>query len=132
MSKGAGGETYLVAQHGSTIVGYAALRRSELTALFVHPRVAGRGVGSLLVDRMKRLARQRGANRLFVLAAKGSEGFYASCGFSPGAPTEVSLPGGLKLPALRMSLELREEADGEPKTKRRAIRRGASRPEPPR
>ena len=104
MTPGAGGETYLLALRGGRVAGYAALRGGELSALFVHPRHAGRGLGTALVGRAARLARRRGKTALTVGAAAGAEGFYVRIGFSAGRRVRVPLPGGQTLPARRMSL----------------------------
>jgi len=106
MTPGAGGETYLLALRGGRVAGYAALRGRELTAMFVHPRHAGHGLGTELVRRMAGLARKRGARTLDVLAAAGAEGFYARAGFRAQRTARVPLPGGRSLAARRMSLAL--------------------------
>ncbi|MCM2332803.1 MAG: GNAT family N-acetyltransferase, partial [Anaeromyxobacteraceae bacterium] len=44
----AGGESRVVATAGGRILGFAGWRGREVTALFVHPRAAGRGLGARL------------------------------------------------------------------------------------
>lgn len=99
-----GGERYLVAEHGGRVIAYAALHGDELSAAFVHPRHAGRGLGTALVRRLVARARRAGARRVLALAAPGAIGFYAALGFRPGRTVRVPLPGGLAIRAVRMSL----------------------------
>lgn len=94
-----GGERYLVAERGGRVIGYAARRGAELTAAFVRPSSAGRGVGAALVAAVARQARREGARALRVLAARPAVGFYARLGFRPGRAARAPLPGGLALPA---------------------------------
>ncbi|MFY3744960.1 GNAT family N-acetyltransferase [Anaeromyxobacter sp. Red801] len=95
----AGGERYLVAERGGRVAGYAAWRGAELTAVFVRPSAAGRGVGAALVAAVERRARRAGVPALRVLAAGPAIGFYARLGFRPGRAARAPLPGGLALPA---------------------------------
>lgn len=100
---GPGRETYLVAERAGRILGYAALRGPELTAVFVRPRAQGRGVGRALVGALAGRARRAGHRRLRVLAARAAVPFYASLGFRGAARARVPLPGGRALDAVRMA-----------------------------
>ena len=97
-----GGETVLVAERGGRIVGYAGLRGPELTALFVRPSAARRGVATVLLARIEALARRRGVERLRVAAARSGVAFYRARGFMGGRMVRVPLPGSA-LEALRLS-----------------------------
>ncbi len=79
----ASGEKFLVAEAGSTIVGFASWENDELLALFVHPDVQGCGVGSLLFKSCEEDAAACGSSIIRVKAANGAESFYADKGFSP-------------------------------------------------
>jgi GNAT superfamily N-acetyltransferase len=98
----AGGERYLVAARGSRLLGYAAWRQGEVTALFVRPGEAGRGLGARLLARVEAEARAGGARRLTVVAARGAVAFYRSHGWWAGRPVGSPLPGGAALPSWRM------------------------------
>jgi len=98
----AGGERYLAAARGARLVGYAAWRGGELTALFVRPDEAGRGLGARLLARLEAEARTGGARRLRMVAALAVVPFYAAHGWRPGRPVRSPLPGGGALPARRM------------------------------
>ncbi len=99
----AGGERYLVAVRGARPVGYAAWRGGELTALFVRPGEAGRGLGARLLARLEAEAAAGGARRLTMVAAPGVVAYYAARGWRLGRPVRSPLPGGGVLPAWRMS-----------------------------
>jgi putative acetyltransferase len=100
----AGGERYIVAARGDRIVGYAAFRGAELTALFVRPREARRGTGSALLARAERLS---GAKTLTVRAARSGVDFYRARGYTERDPVLVALPGGGALEAIRLTKRLR-------------------------
>lgn len=99
----AGGERYLVAARGERLVGYAAWRGGELTALFVRPEEAGRGLGARLLARLEAAAVAGGARRLTMVAAPGVVAWYAAQGWRRGRPVRSPLPGGGALQARRMS-----------------------------
>lgn len=122
---GPGGERYLVAERGGRVVGYAAYRseapaagaraagerrspprEAELTAVFVLPAAGGAGIGTTLVHAVERRVRRLGAETLSVLAARPALGFYAALEFEAGRPAPSPLPGGARLPALRMRRRL--------------------------
>ena len=98
----AGGERYVVAVRGGRLVGYAAWRGGELTALFVRPGEAGRGLGARLLARLEAEATAGGARRLTMVAAPGVVDFYAARGWRPGRKVRSPLPGGGALAARRM------------------------------
>ncbi len=99
---GPGGESYLVAERGRRILGYAARRGGEVTAVFVRPGVQRQGVGRALVEAIRASAGRDGHRSLRVLAARAAVGFYAALGFRAVARTRAPLPGGLSLAAVRM------------------------------
>jgi GNAT superfamily N-acetyltransferase len=101
----AGGETVLAAERRGRIVGYAGIRGAVLTALFVRPSAARRGVASALLARAEALARRRGVRTLRVDAARSAAGFYRARGFSGGRAIRVPLAGGA-LAAVRLSKRL--------------------------
>ncbi len=106
----AGGERYLVAELGERIVAYGALRVGELTALFVLPRAARRGIGAALAKRLEHEARRRGVRRLTVRAALSAVGFYEAMGFRGSRSLRVPLPGGAALEARELVKRLSPSA----------------------
>jgi len=115
---GPGGERYLVAcargprGGDGRLLGYAARRGGELTAVFVRPSAARRGVGATLLEAVARGARRAGFRTLRVLAAEDAVAFYDRLGFRGARRVEVRLPGGARIRARAMSraLAVRERA----------------------
>jgi GNAT superfamily N-acetyltransferase len=97
-----GGERYQVAACGERLLGYVAWRGGELTALFVRPEAAGRGLGARLLARAAAAARGGGARRLTMVAARAAVPFYLAQGWKPGRSARSPLPGGGALPAVRL------------------------------
>jgi putative acetyltransferase len=100
----AGGEARVVATLGGRMLGFAGWRGREVTALFVHPRAAGRGLGARLLAAAEAGAgAARGGTRsLTVVAARGAVPFYRRHGWRDGGPAGSPLPGGRRLPARRL------------------------------
>ena len=93
-----------VAERDADIVGFAVLFQPvegacELDGLFVEPAHMGAGVGRALVQDAVRIARDRGATRIDVVANLEAVGFYQRVGFTGTAevPTRFG-------PARRMHL----------------------------
>lgn len=100
---GVGGEARVVAVRGGRLLGFAGWRGREVTALFVHPRDAGRGLGARLLAAAEAGASRGGARTLTVLAAKDAVAYYRAAGWRDAGPARSPLPGGGRLPARRMT-----------------------------
>jgi predicted N-acetyltransferase YhbS len=95
-----------VAEQDGAVVGFAVLlERSgdacELDGLFVEPGRMRTGVGRRLVEDAERIARERGATRIEVVANPQAVAFYAAVGFVPAGEAQTRFG-----PAPRMSLPL--------------------------
>jgi N-acetylglutamate synthase-like GNAT family acetyltransferase len=93
-----------VAEQDGAMAGFSVLlERSgdacELDGLFVEPGVMRSGVGRRLVDDAKRIAAQRGAARIDVVANPQAVAFYAAVGFVAAGEAQTRFG-----PAPRMSL----------------------------
>jgi GNAT superfamily N-acetyltransferase len=93
-----------VAERDADVVGFAVLFKPvegscELDGLFVEPAHMGAGVGRALVEDAIRIARDRGATRIDVVANLEAVPFYERVGFTGAAevPTRFG-------PARRMHL----------------------------
>jgi GNAT superfamily N-acetyltransferase len=80
----AGGRTYVAEEDGS-LVGFATWLDAggvvELEDLFVDPGWRRRGIAAALVDRIAKVLRARGVQRLEVTANPHAMGFYRAAGF---------------------------------------------------
>jgi GNAT superfamily N-acetyltransferase len=95
-----------VAEQDGALVGFAVLLdRSgdacELDGLFVEPEQMRGGVGRTLVDDAIRIARERGAMRIEVVANPQAVAFYEAVGFVENGEAQTRFG-----PAPRMSLAL--------------------------
>jgi N-acetylglutamate synthase-like GNAT family acetyltransferase len=93
-----------VAEQGGAVVGFAVLLdRSgdacELDGLFVEPDRMRTGVGRRLVEDAMRIASERGATRIDVVANPQALAFYEAVGFKPAGEAQTRFG-----PAPRMSL----------------------------
>jgi putative acetyltransferase len=78
------GELTLVATVDAEAVGFAALKgRDVVDMLYVHPAVAGQGVGAQLLDALEKLAAARGATKLSADASDTALGFFEHRGYVP-------------------------------------------------
>jgi putative acetyltransferase len=72
----------LIATLGGSPVGFVSLKGTEeLDLLYVHPAVAGQGIGAMLCDALERLAAARGTARLLVDASDTARGFFEHRGY---------------------------------------------------
>jgi putative acetyltransferase len=75
------GALTLVATIDGAAAGFASLRGAEIDMLYVHPAVAGQGVGTILCDALEKLAAARGVTRLTADASDTALGFFTHRGF---------------------------------------------------
>ena len=72
----------LVATIAGSPVGFAALQDNKaIDLLYVHPAVAGQGIGSMLCDALEKLAAARGSKRLTTDASDTARGFFEKRGY---------------------------------------------------
>jgi putative acetyltransferase len=77
-------ELTLVATVDGEAVGFAALKGNDvIDMLYVHPSVAGQGVGAQLMDALEKLAAARGATKLTADASDTALGFFERRGYVP-------------------------------------------------
>jgi predicted N-acetyltransferase YhbS len=73
-----------------------------LRAFYVHPDVARRGVGRLLMDAAEAGARAAGFARYELVSTLPGLAFYRKCGYVEVEPLEIPLPDGVVIGAVRM------------------------------
>ncbi|MBZ6076487.1 GNAT family N-acetyltransferase [Microvirga puerhi] len=82
----------LVALVEGSPVGFITLEGNEQIALFyVHPAVAGQGVGTMLYDAVEKLATARGATRLVADASDNARPFFEKQGFQAQRRNTVTM-----------------------------------------
>ncbi len=73
----------VIAEVDSAVVGFGSVvpDQNELRAVYVHPDFGRRGIGSLILNQLERLAVERGVNHLALDASINSEAFYRQHGY---------------------------------------------------
>jgi putative acetyltransferase len=72
----------LIATLDGSPVGFIALEQPDvIDLLYVHPVVAGQGVGTMLIDALERLMASRGVARLVTDASDSASGFFERRGY---------------------------------------------------
>lgn len=87
-------------------IGALVVERAELRACYVRPNVARRGCGSAIVSAIEAIATEHGLTRLELAASLNAEAFYAHLGYGVVERTNIPLPNGHLLAAVRMSKDL--------------------------
>jgi putative acetyltransferase len=82
----------LIATLDGSPVGFAVLEGgSNIDMLYVHPAMAGQGVGTMLYDALEKLAAARGASQLIVEASDSASEFFQRRGFTAERRNTVSV-----------------------------------------
>jgi len=89
-----GASLALVATMEGSPVGFATLDApGHIDLLYVHPAVVGKGVGTMLVDALEKLAVARGTKKLTVEASDNALDFFRKRGFKAMQRNSVPLGG---------------------------------------
>ena len=87
-------ELTLIATLQNSPVGFASLKGADrIDMLYVHPSVAGQGVGALLCDGLEKLAAGRGAKSLTVDASDNAAEFFSKRGYVAKQRNTVTVNG---------------------------------------
>ncbi|RZN31589.1 GNAT family N-acetyltransferase [Bradyrhizobium sp. Leo121] len=88
------GELTLIATIQNSPVGFASLKNNnQIDMLYVHPSVAGQGVGAMLCDALEKLAGARGTKTLSVDASDNALDFFRKRGYVAKQRNSVSIEG---------------------------------------
>jgi putative acetyltransferase len=84
----------LIATLGGSAVGFVSVKDGDcIDLLYVHPAVAGQGIGALLCDAVEKLAASRGTPRLVTDASDSARGFFERRGYVAQQRNTVSCGG---------------------------------------
>src|SRR5712672_4040133 len=87
-------ELTLVATLQNSPVGFASLKGADhIEMLYVHPSLAGQGVGAMLCDALEKLAGGRGAKSLTVDASDNAAEFFRKRGYVAKQRNTVTVNG---------------------------------------
>jgi len=76
---------------------------ARVRAFFVHPAWARRGIGASIMTACERAIIEAGFRTVEIVATLAGEPLYASFGYVVVERYEIPMPGGLGLPAVRMT-----------------------------
>ena len=79
---------------------------ARIRAFFVHPDLARRGVGRMLLRECEKAARESGFRRLELMATLTGIAFYEREGFTLHERHELEFPDGVRFPLARMTRDL--------------------------
>lgn len=82
------------------------IEAARIRAFFVHPAWARRGIGHSIMVACERAISESGFQNVEIVATLAGEPLYASFGYGVRDRYDIELPGGLKLPAVKMSKTL--------------------------
>lgn len=100
------GDIVLVAEYGEEIVGFSALMRSTVSAMYVHPAWTRQGIGQRLLQAIEREAIFRRWQWLFVKASVTAVPFYQACGYQILHPTQMMVARREWVPCVDMQKQL--------------------------
>jgi len=79
---------------------------ARIRAFFVEPRLARRGLGRKLMQACEEAARAAGFRALELVSTLPGEPLYGACGFTELERFALDLPGGVRVPVVRMGRQL--------------------------
>ncbi len=92
-------------------LGILDIENKELSAVYVHPDVVGKGVGSRLLEALETIARNSSILDITVHATLNAKGFYLAHGYLEKELTAHHLPNGTQLVCIRMVKTLPKDAE---------------------
>lgn len=107
------GNLTLVAVVGGSPAGFACLKGADhIDMLFVHPSVAGQGLGAMLLGALEKLAKARGATALTADVSDVATHLFGKLGFEQQRRETIDLDG-VWLARTHMRKELAAKAAGD-------------------
>jgi len=109
-------DVFVAVDEAERIAAFGALdsAKSEVVSLYVHPSIAGTGIGKLLLLCLENTARKRGLERLQLSASLNSSDFYFSQGYEFGEALKHRLRSGGELRCIGLSKALKPGARAAP------------------
>jgi len=99
----AAGDTFVVAEDDSRIVGFGVLVDAEIKALFVDPKYIGMNIASRILQTMERAAMEAGLLELHLKASLNAVEFYRRKGYHGNRPADHELATGTKMACVAMT-----------------------------
>lgn len=90
-------------EHSLLGLGMLDLDNAELSAIYIHPGAAGRGIGTRMLQKLELVAQQADIKKLTVYSTINANGFYQQFGYQEQGPAQHNLPNGFKLECIHMT-----------------------------
>lgn len=99
----------IVAEEGAEILGLGILdiENQEISAVYIHPKTTGTGIGKKLLAELEQISAKNGLNHLTLCSTTNASGFYKKCGYAGSKIDFHKLPNGIKLKCIRMHKTLK-------------------------
>ncbi len=101
-----GGESFLVAEDAAGVCGFCSFKNDEVCGLYVDPRAAGKGVGSMLLARAEAVIRTDPPEAIRIGAALSALPFYLARGYRITRRKKWKTRGGLEIEICDMEKQL--------------------------
>ncbi|MGF1492254.1 MAG: GNAT family N-acetyltransferase [Microcoleaceae cyanobacterium] len=103
---GSRNEITLVAEVDGVVGGCATLMGYRITAIYVHPQFARKGIGTQLLVGLEQMAMNNRVNTLRVAASFNAKSFYQANGYQLVSQSHFLTNEGLQIPYLNMRKHL--------------------------
>lgn len=106
------GLTFVAEEADGAVVGFAALDSvsGEVSAVYVHPDYARRGIGRRLIEVIEQEARRLGLPDLHLRASLNAVKFYETVGFEYGTEMTHCFRSGVQIPCVIMTKTLTSDS----------------------
>ncbi len=101
-----GGESFLVVEDAAGLCGFCSFKKGEICGLYVHPRAAGKGVGTMLLSRAEEVIRVDPPEAIRLGAALSALPFYRTRGYRILKRKKWKTRGGLEIEVCDMEKRL--------------------------
>ncbi|HOO89979.1 MAG TPA: GNAT family N-acetyltransferase [Syntrophales bacterium] len=90
-------------------IGILDVENKEVSAVYIRPNAAGKGIGSELLNELEKTARNKNIATITVYSTLNAKGFYAAHGYAKQDLTFHTLPNGSQLECIRMVKDLLQD-----------------------
>ena len=92
-------------------LGILDVEKTEVSAIYIQPDAAGKGIGSKLLNELEKIAQKSNIFKITVHSNLNAKGFYIAHGYLGQELTFHNLPNGSKLEYIRMFKNLPKDAE---------------------
>ncbi len=102
------GERFFVAEESGELVGFGSivLEEAEIKAIYVHPSHIKKGIGSRLLHRLERIAKEAGLSILRLNSSLNAVAFYERLGYTREKPIKHKLQSGFEIDCVSMTKKI--------------------------